>query len=196
MTRDALERLDLPQTIGRALTEDLPIGTRAAAIGLRVLTRRAVRAPTPLDGSFRDIWRFGRRQYQLIRIYRPGLWSYAAASVTADLMARLVLLLMLLIGGGAGTSVLALIGIAALGSATAEMRMAIGQRLEVADHLRMRLRQHLLIWMIVPLPAVHASMIWGALVTSPVRWAHVHYLVDRRGQVTGMTRQPHSDRSV
>ena len=41
VTRSALEMLDLPATIGRTLTEDLPIGDRAAQAGLRVLTRRA-----------------------------------------------------------------------------------------------------------------------------------------------------------
>ncbi len=46
-TRNALAALDLPNTIGHALTEDLPIGDRAAQTGLRVLTRRAIRPPTP-----------------------------------------------------------------------------------------------------------------------------------------------------
>lgn len=196
MTRQALETLDLPQTIGRALTEDLPIGARAADTRLRVLTRRVIRAPTPLDGRFPDLWRFGRRQYQLIRIYRPRLWSCAAAGVTADLAARLTLLLMLVFSGGSGFAVAALIGIAALGSATTELRTAIGARLDVADDLGTRLLQHLLNWMIVPIPAVHASMMWGGLVTSPVRWAHIRYVVDRRGQVTGAVRQPHSGHST
>ncbi|HYZ42882.1 MAG TPA: glycosyltransferase, partial [Stellaceae bacterium] len=57
LTRRALEMLDLPSTIGSTLTEDLPIGDRAAEIGLRVLTRRAIRPPTPLDGSFFGLWR-------------------------------------------------------------------------------------------------------------------------------------------
>jgi hypothetical protein len=196
MTLAALERLDFQRTIGRALTEDLPIGTRAAEIGLRVLTRRAVRAPTPLDGPFGDLWRFGRRQYQLIRIYRPGLWAWAAAGITADLAARLALLLGLVLGGPTAIAVVALIGVAALGSATAELRMAIGRRLDVADNFRTRLRQHLLTWLIVPVPAAHASMIWGGLVTSPVRWAHIRYRVDRRGRVVGMTRRPYPDQSA
>lgn len=196
MTRHALETLDLPQTIGRALTEDLPIGTRAAETRLRVLTRRAIRAPTPLDDRFLDLWRFGRRQYQLIRIYRPRLWSCAAAGVSADLAARLTLLLTLVFGGGRAIAVAVLIGIAALGSATTGLRTAIGARLDVANPLGTRLLQHSLNWMIVPIPAVHASMIWGGLVTSPVRWAHIRYLVDRRGQVTGAVREPHSGHSA
>jgi hypothetical protein len=178
------------------LTEDLPIGARAAEAGLRVLTRRAIRAPTPLDGRFCDLWRFGRRQYQLIRIYRPRLWSFAASCVTADLAARLTLLVCLILGAHSGAAAAALIGIAALGSATAELRRAIGSRLGVADRKGARLLQHLLTWLIVPLPAVHASMIWGGRMTSPVRWAHIRYHVDRRGRVTGTARQPHSDQSA
>src|SRR5437868_6270189 len=91
-TRSALAALDLPNTIGHTLTEDLPIGDRAAKTGLRLLTRRAIRPPTPLGGNFRDVWRFARRQYQLIRLYRPGLWCFAAFVVTTDLAARIALL--------------------------------------------------------------------------------------------------------
>ncbi len=196
MTRHSLEALDLPHTIERALTEDLPIGLRAREIGLRVLTRRALRAPTPLDDRFPDLWRFGRRQYQLIRIYRPGLWTFAAFVVTADLTARLALLLTLIIRGASGITVAALISIAALGSAIVELRSFIGRKLSVPDRLSMRWRQHLLTWMIMPLPAVHASVIWGGLITSPVRWAHIRYIVDRRGRVTAVTRRPHSDQSA
>src|SRR5215472_2599225 len=91
-TRRALKILDLPTTIGRTLTEDLPIGDRAAEVGLSVLTRRAIRPPTPIDSSLCELWRFARRQYQLIRLYRRGLWRFAAFVVTTDLVARLVLL--------------------------------------------------------------------------------------------------------
>ncbi len=196
VTHHALETLDLPQIIGRALTEDLPIGVRAADIGLRVLTRRALRAPTPLDDRFHDLWRFGRRQYQLIRIYRPGLWSFAAFVVTTDVAARLALLLALTFGGASAISVAALIAIAALGSTTVELRSSIGRKLNVRDPLGMRWRHHLLTWIIVPLPAAHASVIWGGLITSPVRWAHIRYIVDRRGRVTDIVRHPHSDQSA
>ncbi|MGC2199030.1 MAG: glycosyltransferase, partial [Stellaceae bacterium] len=122
LSRHAIDTLDLQTTIGRALTEDLPIGDRAAQTGLRVLTRRAVRVPTPLDGRFRDLWRFGRRQYQLIRLYRPGLWSFAAFVVTSDLIARLVLF-SALIAAATGASELALptiLAIACLGSIATE----------------------------------------------------------------------------
>jgi cellulose synthase/poly-beta-1,6-N-acetylglucosamine synthase-like glycosyltransferase len=188
LTRQALEILDLPRTIGRTLTEDLPIGDRAAEAGLRVLTRRAVRPPTPLSGSFPDLWRFGRRQYQLIRLYRKGLWRFAAFVVTTDLVARIALLSAVTVSGVALAAILI---ISALGSIATEIRLAIGRRLGASDGIGFRLSQHLLVCTILPAPAFHASVIWAGSVTSPVRWAHFRYMVDRNGQVTKATRLPY-----
>ena len=192
-TRNALAALDLPNTIGRALTEDLPIGDRAARAGLRVLTRRAIRLPTPLAGSFRDVWRFARRQYQLIRLYRPGLWCFAAFVVTTDLTARIALLSSVL---GWGATLPVLLVLAGLGSTATEIRLAIGRKLGVTDGICFRLAQHLLVWTILPAPMFHASVIWGGAVTSPVVWRHVRYVVDKTGRVIDVTRQSYSDTSV
>src|SRR5262249_19250314 len=193
LTRHALELLDLPKTIGRALTEDLPMGGCAAATGLKVLTRRAIRAPTPLSGSFRDLWRLARRQYQLLRLYRRGLWYFAALVVTSDLLARLVLLSKLWVAGPALPAILVL---ACLGSIGTEVRLTIGKRLGVPDRVGFRLCQHLLTWTILPFPGFHASVIWGGCITSSVVWAHIRYAVDNKGSVIEVTRRPHSDRSV
>jgi len=192
-TRHALEILDLPATIGRTLTEDLPIGDRAAQTGLRVLTRRAVRSPTPLSGTFRDLWRFGRRQYQLIRLYRPGLWFFAAFVVTTDLIARVVLLSTIAAWGAALPTIML---IAALGSIATEIRLTIGKRLGATDGTGLHLAQHLLAWTILPAVGFHASVIWGGFVTSPVVWRHIRYIVDKTGQVIDVTRRPHPDQSV
>jgi len=193
VTRRALEILDLPNTIGRTLTEDLPIGDRAAETGLRVLTRRAFRPITPLSGSFHDLWRFGRRQYQLIRLYRPGLWFFTAFVVSTDLIARAVLLSFLATRGPALAAILAL---ACLGSIATEIRLAIGEKLGAADRIDFRISQHILAWTILPTPAFHASVVWGGLVTSPVVWAHIRYIVDKTGQVIEVARRPHSDQSI
>jgi cellulose synthase/poly-beta-1,6-N-acetylglucosamine synthase-like glycosyltransferase len=193
LTRHALEVLDLPTTIGRTLTEDLPIGDRAAATGLRVLTRRAVRVPTPLDGSFRDLWRFGRRQYQLIRLYRQGLWVFAALVVTTDLVARLVLLSSL---GASGPAFPVIFVLACLGSVASEIRLAIGKKLGAADRIGFRLSEHLFAWTILPSLGFHASVIWAGLVTSPVRWGHIRYIVDNTGQVIEVAHRPYFDQSI
>jgi Glycosyl transferase family 21 len=193
ISRDALDRLDLPNTIGRTLTEDLPIGDRAAEIGLRVLTRRAIRPPTPLSGGFHDLWRFARRQYQLIRLYRRGLWCFAAFVVTTDLVARVVLLATI---AASGLALAAVVTVACLGSIATEIRLAIGKKLGAADGIGFRLSQHLLAWTILSAPGFHASVIWGGLVTSPVLWAHIRYIVDKTGQVVEVARRPHSGRSI
>jgi len=193
ISHNALEALDLPNTIGRTLTEDLPIGDRAAQARLRVLTRRAIRPPTPLDGKLGDLWRFGRRQYQLIRLYRRELWCFAAFVVTTDLIARIVLLSSLTARGPALPAILM---IATLGSIATEIRLAIGRKLGVADGIGFRLAQHLLVWTILPAPVFHASVIWGGAVTSPVVWRHARYIVDKTGQVIGVARRPYSDKSV
>jgi glycosyl transferase family 21 len=192
VNREALAALDLPNTVGRTLTEDLPIGDRAAQLGLRVLTRRAIRPPSMLDARFCDIWRFARRQYQLIRLYRPGLWCFAAFVVTTDLAARVGLLSSL---AAAGFALPIIIVVALLGSITTEIRLAISRRLGIADGIGFRLAQHLLAWTILPAPIFHASVIWGGAITSPVVWRHVRYRVDKNGQVVGVVRRSYSDSS-
>jgi len=191
-TRNALAALDLPNTIGHSLTEDLPIGDRAAQMGLRMLTRRAIRPPTPLAGDLRDVWRFARRQYQLIRLYRPGLWCFAAFVVTTDLPARIALLSNVL---GWGLALTALLVLACLGSIATEIRLAISRKLGVTDRIGFRVAQHLLVWTILPAPMFHAAVVWGGAITSPVVWRHVRYVVDKTGQVIDVSRRPYSDTS-
>jgi len=193
VNRNALAALDLPNTIGRTLTEDLPMGDRAAEVSLRVLTRRAIRPPSPLGGSISDLWRFGRRQYQLIRLYRPGLWSFAAFVVSTDLIARIVLLSNLI---ASGPALAAIILLASLGSIATEIRLAIGRKLDCRDAIGCRLVQHLLVWTIFPGAVFHASVIGGGFVTSPVAWRHIRYVVDKTGRVIDVARRPHSDQSV
>src|SRR5215469_2190053 len=189
LTRRALETLDLPATIARTLTEDLPIGEHAAQTGLRVLTRRAIRPATPIDGSLSDLWRFARRQYQLIRLYRRGLWWLAAIVVSTDVVARTALLAAVTASAAA---LPAIVVIAALGSAAVEVRLAISKKLGVRDGIGFRAAQHLLAWAILPTPLFHASVVWGGSVTSPVVWRHVRYLVDRTGQVIGVDHRPYA----
>jgi hypothetical protein len=193
LTRSALAALDLPNTIGHALTEDLPIGDRAAQAGLRVLTRRAIRPPTPLAGNLRDVWRFARRQYQLIRLYRPGLWCFAAFVVNTDLAARIALLSKVL---GWRPALPAILVVVCLGSIATEIRLTIGRKLGVTDGIGFHLAQHLLGWTILAGPMFHASVIWGGAVTSPVIWRHVRYVVDNTGQVIDVARRPYSDTPV
>jgi Glycosyl transferase family 21 len=191
LTRDALEILDLPKTLDREVVDDVPIGSRVAETGLRLLTRRALRVPTPLRGSWCELWAFGRRQGQFVRLYRPRLWCCAALVATADLLARAALAWDLL-GAGSMPALQVLALIAASGSIATELRRAVGRRIgAAADHFSSVIYQHLLVWTIVPVGGLYVSLIWGGAFTSGVRWAHVQYSLDRSGRVLAARRHPH-----
>jgi hypothetical protein len=193
LTRETLEILDLARTLDREVVEDLPIGGRVAETGLRLLTRLALRVPTPLQGSWRELWSFGRRQGQFVRLYRPRLWCCANLIATADFLARVVLAWHLLAEGSPpALRVLALV--AALGSVATEFRRAVGRRIGVADGLVCTTYQHLLTWAILPIGAWYISLIWASTFTSVVRWAHVQYSLDRSGRVLAAQRHPYDPR--
>jgi hypothetical protein len=193
LTREALETLDLAKTLDRELVEDAPIGTRVAETGLKLLTRRALRVPTPLGGSWRELWAFGRRQGQFVRLYRPWLWRCASLIATADFFARAVLAREALAAGSVpALRVLALIAVA--GSVATELLRAVGRRIGAADGLASTVYQHLLTWGILPIGAWYVSLIWASAFTSVVRWAHIEYLVDRSGRVLAARRHPYGPR--
>jgi hypothetical protein len=193
LTRQAIERIDMPATLSHALTEDLVIGDRAIAIGLRIVIRRGVRVPTPLRATTAELWRFARRQLQGVQVYRRRLWFVTLASHTGDLLARLALIAAAIGAGGAvrlgaGACLLAL---ALLGSAATQIRVSVGRKLEVPDRPALVVAQHLLVWTIVPALLFYVSALWASVIYSPVGWAHVRYTVDWRGRVVAARRRPH-----
>ncbi len=193
LTREALEVLDLGKTLDREVVEDVPIGSRVTETRLRLLTRRALRVPTPLAGSWRELWAFGRRQGQFVRLYRPRLWWFASLIATADFLARIALAWDLLAAGSMpALRMLALI--AASGSVATELRRAVGRRIGAADGLACTSYQHLLNWAILPIGAWYVSLIWASAFTSVVRWAHVQYSLDRSGRVLAARRHPYGPR--
>jgi len=193
LTREALEILDLARTLDREVVEDAPIGHRLAETGLRLLTRRALRVPTPLAASWRELWAFGRRQGQFVRLYYPRLWCSACLVATADFLARIVLVWSLLAAGSlAALAVLAFI--AASDSIATELRRAVGRRIGAGDGLASACYQHLLIWAILPIGACYVSLIWASAFTSVVRWAHVQYWLDCSGRVLAVRRHPYGPR--
>ena len=90
----------------------------------------------------------------------------------------------------------ALLVIACLGSIIVEIRLAVGRKLIAIDGLGFRLLQHLFVWTLLPAAVLHAAMIWGGVITSPVLWAHVRYIVDKTGRVLAVDRRPYSDQSI
>jgi hypothetical protein len=192
-TREALAALDLPALLARAATEDGVIGLKVDALGLRLMVRRGLRLPTPLGGTALAAWRFARRQYQLLRIYRPGAWLLVCGVCTADLLARIILVLAAFTVDGAGEriAIAALILAGFLGSVTVELRSSIGRRLGSADPAGLRLANHLLVWSFLPAIMLHVSAIVAGWIYSPIVWAHVRYRIDRQGRVVSAVRLPH-----
>ena len=101
IARDALARMDLPDALGRTFSTDGAISRRARALGLRVLTRRAVLLPTPPEGGDREAIAFKTRQLQIVHVYVPSLWVWLGVVLHAE---ALVLPLALLGLGGNGVA--------------------------------------------------------------------------------------------
>lgn len=196
-TRSALEAVEPVDILARALTEDLTIADKAIAVGLRVRERSALRLPTPLDGNLAQLWRFARRQYQIIHLYRRGVWRFACGVTTADLFARIGLVAAVM-GDNLITvrmALASLISLGLLGSAVVEIRRKIGSQLGAIDPRGFTFAYHFVVWSTLPIAAFHAGAIWASARRSPVTWGHVRYVVNADGQVTNAERSPHRDAS-
>ncbi len=193
MTKQTLDRLDMAATLAHALTEDLVIADRAATLGLRVLIRRGLRVPTPLRGDTVTMWRFARRQMQGMRVYRRPLWMAALLCHSGELAARVLLVVALAAGNTVIVAIAAgsLAAVALLGSVVTNLRCSIGRRLDAPDSRRAIVAQHVLAWAIFPALVFYVSAIWASVVYSPVRWAHIRYIVDARGRVHSASRSPY-----
>jgi hypothetical protein len=186
----ALRALDLPMTLAGEISDDLAIDRRAVEIGLRVLVRPALRAPTPLDGGARRVFAFARRQLQYLRLYRPRLWLFGAIGAISDLFARLFLILD--VAENAGGAVLAayvLIAIVAIDSLGTWLRLLVSARLGVSDSWTFRAFQYGLALAIVPLPAVWGALFCASLRPSSIEWAHIRYDVGKSGRVLRVRRR-------
>jgi hypothetical protein len=193
LTREALEILDLGTILDREVVDDAPIARRVAETRLRLLTRRALRVFTPLNGSWRELWALGRREGQFVRLYYPRLWCWADLLATADLLAR-VMLAWDLLAAGSTPAFLVLVLVAASDSIATELRRAVGRRIGAVDGAASTSYQHMLTWAILPIGAWYVSLIWASAFTAVVRWAHVEYSLDRSGRVLAARRHPYGPR--
>jgi hypothetical protein len=190
LTREALEILDWATTLDREVVDDAPIARRVAETRLRLLTRRALRVLTPLNGTWRELWALERREGQFVRLYYPRLWCWAGLLATADLLAR-VMLARDLLAAGSMPALRVLVLVAALDSIATELRRAVGRRIGAADGAASTRYQHMLTWALLPIGAWYVSLIWASAFTAVVRWAHVEYSLDCSGRVLAARRHPY-----
>jgi hypothetical protein len=187
--REVLETLSLRTPLGQTLSDDLTLGTLATQAGLRILHRRALLVPTPLNLDCVAAWRFGHRQYQMIRLYRPALWALA--------------LLLLLLQTACWSAILTdiatsttaqLAGATLVGLALAKQTIVadIGRLTECEDTLTTAVLQ---LGLCLAKPAVdvfHLSMVLGAARVRSVTWAHIRYRVRSPLDIAVLSRRPWS----
>jgi hypothetical protein len=83
----ALKVLDLAVILGSTLADDCSMGEAAAARRLRILTRRVLLVPSPVQAGLSSAWAFGRRQYQIAHLYLMKPYGIAIAAIAMRLIA-------------------------------------------------------------------------------------------------------------
>ncbi|MBW6400644.1 glycosyltransferase [Roseomonas sp. HJA6] len=174
ISRDALGRMDLPGALANTFSTDGAISRRARALGLRVLTRRAVLLPTPPEGGDREAIAFKTRQLQIVHVYVPSLWVWLGLALHAEALALPVALLGLA-GDGLALGFLAAVSAVGLGRAVLHDRVtrAVGIREgAVARGVQ------LVLGALAPVtaPAV-VALFWTSARTRVIRWRHIEYEV-------------------
>lgn len=182
----SLQALEPDRILAATLSDDCSIGEHAAALGLRVLTRRALLVPSPVRGGLASVWRFGRRQYQIIRIYRPTLWSLAFCALSTRLLAWILLLAHM----ERMEAQLALGALTAIAVAGFVAQALVARRLGVADGPGTGFCQGLLAVLKPAVDLFHWTLVVAALAAGTVRWGHVTYGVFGPYDVTVRTRVP------
>lgn len=181
----ALEELDAARLLAGTLSDDCSIGTQAAALGLRVLTRRALLVPTPASDGLAALWLFGRRQYQIIRVYRPQLWWLALVALSSRVSAWAVLLANL----EQWWARLATLALLALALAAVLVQALVGRRLGMADPLAATVLQGTLALCRPLVDVFHWSLVLAASDARIVRWGHLSYRVSGPRQIAIASRR-------
>jgi len=186
MSRHALQQLDLPGVLDSVLSDDLAIATAAHERGLRLMMTRAALVPAPIDQGWLSGWRFGRRQYQIIAIYRPWIWCFALLVLLGQLLGWGVVLWHL------PDTTAAVAGLCMLSVALLRLRLLarIGRDIGSHDPMFTRVMQWLLVLGKPLVDLFHFSMVLGAMLPKRVTWGHVHYAVQGPHAITVVGRRP------
>jgi cellulose synthase/poly-beta-1,6-N-acetylglucosamine synthase-like glycosyltransferase len=187
LSQRAFRELDVSATLGRTLSDDMPIGEEAAARGLRVLTPRALLVKTPVSFDLIQAWRFGRRQYQIMHLHRPVLWAIALLILTTRLVAWGVVIAYL------GTSLVAQVGavlLIGLAASKLTVRRRIGARLGLYDPVDVRAAQLALAVFEPVVDLFHWSIVLAAARTRRICWGHLTYEARGPYDVTVVKRTP------
>jgi cellulose synthase/poly-beta-1,6-N-acetylglucosamine synthase-like glycosyltransferase len=182
----AMSKLQLGLTLATTLSDDCTLGEYAAARDLRVLTRRALLVPTPVISGLVCGWRFARRQYQIIRLYRPRLWWLAATVLTVRLGAWACLFTHLDFFWARP----ALIALIMMSLAGFVLHLLVAQRLGFTDRVGVRFGQGLLALLKPLVDLFHWTAILAAFAFRTIRWGHIVYRITGPNNITIRSRIP------
>jgi len=187
IARDALARMDLADALARTFSTDGAISRRARALGLRVLTRRAVLLPTPPEGGDREAIAFKTRQLQIVHVYVPSLWVWLGVALHAE---ALVLPLAVLGLGGDGVALGFVAAVGAVGVARALLQDRVTRAVGIREGMPARAAQ-VALGALAPVtaPAV-AALFWTSARTRVIRWRHIEYEVMGPEDVRVLRRHP------
>lgn len=179
LTRETLAALNLPAVWERSLADDIPLGLAARAQGVPITCPQSLLVTSPTAMSWREAWAFGRRQYLLVRWYRPGHWMLAAAGATLPLLGWAVAL-PLAVSGHAGAIATILLA-NAFDQVRASLRAQVPRKLWGTS---MPQRMAALDRFGTPaILAFHAAIIWSTLFGNSMTWAGRRYRLDPQWRV-------------
>ena len=151
----------------RTLSDDLSLARLASRRGLRLLMRRFLLLPTPLEGGAGALFGFLVRQHRIVHLHLPGLWWAGAGTSQLSLLLWLWLSFAL-------PALLPLLP--AMGALRWWLHDRIGRRVGAADPPGTRLAQ--LALAVTPLPdLLNALVHWASLFPRRITWRHVTYEV-------------------
>jgi hypothetical protein len=186
ISREAFARMDLPGALSRTFSTDGAIARRARALGLRVLTRRAVLLPTPPEGGDREAIAFKTRQLQIVHVYVPSLWVWLGVALHAEALALPVALLGV---AGDGVALGLLAAIATVGLLRAALHDRVTRVIGIREGAAARLGQ-VALGVLAPVTApAAAALFWTSARTRVIRWRHVDYEVLGPEQVRVLRRR-------
>ncbi|WP_137718174.1 glycosyltransferase [Methylobacillus flagellatus] len=189
MRRELIAQLDLPGRLREELSDDLAIATYARQHGLKLLFRSAVLVHTPFHHDVFSLMGFMRRQYQMLRLYRPQLWLAALLTTALNLLTTLCIFWL---ATRSGMGLLALLLFLLLGLLVNRARIVWARKAGIADAVQKP--QTVALFTLAPLllpllHSLHLLAILGSLQVRQVHWAHCRYRM-HAGRVTGIQRRP------
>jgi len=186
MSPRALAALEPERILADTLSDDCTIAKHAGALGLRILTRRALLVPTPMNGGLVSVWNFARRQYQICRIYVPSLWWLALGTLSTRLVAWGLLLAYI----DRVEARLAIGALTAMSVTGCIVQARVALRLGIPDAPAAHFVQCLLAVFKPVVDLFHWTAVVAAFASGIVRWSHVTYRVRGPIDVIVRTRDP------